>query len=100
MNKINLKGVTSEAVSNILILLVSLINAVLQMLGVNILPIENETISVAVSAVFVIGSALWNTWKNRNLTTVAQKAQIIINAVKTGLIDSEEFEAFVDKCRQ
>lgn len=68
MNKINLKGITSEAVTGVFILLVALINAVLQMFGINTLPIENEEISVIVSGIFVIGAALYNTWKNRNVT--------------------------------
>ena len=48
MNKINLKGVTSEAITNVLILVVALINAILQMLGINTLPIENEELSAIV----------------------------------------------------
>ena len=73
MNKINLKGITSEAVTGVLILVIALINAVLQMFGINTLPIENEEISVVVSGVFVIGAALYNTWKNRNIPYLASK---------------------------
>ena len=73
MNKINLKGITSEAITNVLILVVALINAILQMLGINTLPIENEELSAIVSGVFLVGMALWNTWKNRNVTTVSQE---------------------------
>ena len=35
MKNINLKGVTAEAVTGVLILLVALVNAVLQMFGIN-----------------------------------------------------------------
>ena len=45
MNKINLKGITAENVTGIFILLVALINATLQMFGINILPISNEEVS-------------------------------------------------------
>ena len=41
MKKINLKGVTIEAVVGVLILLLALINAILQMFGKNVLPISN-----------------------------------------------------------
>ena len=41
MKKINLKGITVENVAGIFILLVALINATLQMFGINILPISN-----------------------------------------------------------
>ena len=42
MKKINLKGVNKEAVTGILILLLALVNATLQMFGINVIPIENE----------------------------------------------------------
>ena len=67
MSKINLKGITSETVTGVLILLVSLINAILQMLGFNTLPIANDDVSSIVSIVFLIITTLYNTYKNRNI---------------------------------
>ena len=61
MKNINLKGITKESVTGVLVLLLALINAVLQMFGLNTLPIENNDISVIISSVFVIGAALYNT---------------------------------------
>ena len=46
MKNINLKGVNAETVTGVLILLVALVNAVLQMFGINTLPIENEEVTV------------------------------------------------------
>lgn len=97
MNKINLKGVTSEAITNVLILVVALINAILQMLGINTLPIENEELSAIVSGVFLVGMALWNTWKNRNITTVSQEVQQIADAVKSGELLIEDVQALISK---
>ena len=54
MKKINLKGITAENVTGIFILLVALINATLQMFGINILPISNEEVSNIVSTIFLI----------------------------------------------
>ena len=54
MNKINLKGISSESVAGILILLLALVNATLQMFGINALPIENEEVTNIVSTVFLI----------------------------------------------
>ena len=93
MNKINLKGITSEAVTGVFILLVALINAVLQMFGINTLPIENEEISVIVSGVFVIGAALYNTWKNRNVTPASQIAQQVTDMIKNGELLIEDVQA-------
>ena len=97
MNKINLKGITSETITNVLILVVALINAILQMLDINTLPIENEELSAIVSGIFLVGMALWNTWKNRNVTTVAQEVQQIADAVKNGELLIEDVRALISK---
>lgn len=100
MNKINLKGITSEAVTGTLIEVVALINAILQMLGINMLPIENVEISVIVSGVFLVLTALWNTWKNRNATTPAQLAQNIADALRAGELVEEDVKALLNKVRK
>lgn len=100
MNKINLKGITSEAITSVLILVVALINAILQMLGINTLPIENEELSAIVSGAFLVGMALWNTWKNRNVTTVSQEVQQIADAVKNGELLIEDVQALISKIKK
>ena len=100
MKNINLKGVTAEAVTGVLVLLVALINAVLQMFGINAIPIENEEVSNIVSTVFLIVTILWNTYKNRNISTASQIAQQITDAIKSGEILVEDVNAFIDKCKK
>lgn len=100
MNKINLKGITSEAVTGVLILVVALINAVLQMFGINTLPIENEEISVIVSGIFVVGAALYNTWKNRNVTSASQIAQQVTDMIKNGELLVEDVQALISKVKK
>ena len=100
MNKINLKGITSEAVTGVFILLVALINAVLQMFGINTLPIENEEISVIVSGVFLVVASLYNTYKNRNVTTGAQEVQQILDALKNGTLVVEDVQALISKIKK
>ena len=100
MKNINLKGITAETVTNVLILLVALINAILQIFGINVLPIENEEVSNIISTVFLIVTALWNTYKNRNISTAAQTAQQITDAIKSGEILVEDVNAIIDKCKK
>ncbi len=100
MNKLNLKGITSEAITNVFILVVALVNAILQMFGINTLPIENEEISAIISGAFLVGMALWNTWKNRNVTTVAQEVQQIADAVKNGELLIEDVQALISKVKK
>ena len=99
MNKINLKGITSEAVTGVLILVVALVNAVLQMFGVDTLPIDDENISAIVSTVFLIVTALYNTWKNRNVTTISQEVQQIADAVRNGEILEDDVKELINKIK-
>ena len=100
MKNINLKGVNAETVTGVLILLVALVNAVLQMFGINALPIENEEATSIVSTVFLIATALWNTYKNRNISTASQTAQQITDAIKSGEILVEDVNALLNKCKK
>ena len=100
MKNINLKGVSRESVTGVLILLLALINAVLQMFGLNTLPIKNNDISVLISSVFVIGAALYNTWKNRNISSASQIAQNITDALKTGELLEDDVRALLDKIKK
>lgn len=100
MKKINLKGITAETVTGILILLLALVNATLQMFGINTLPIENEEIANIVSTVFLIMTVLYNTWKNRNITSASQVAQNITDAIKDGEILADDVMFIVDKMKE
>lgn len=99
MNKINLKGITAENIVGILVLLVALINAVLQMFGINTVPIENEEISNIISTVFLIITALYNTWKNRNISSASQVAQYVTDAIKNGEILEKNVKELIEKIR-
>lgn len=100
MKKINLKGITAEAVTGVLVLLVALINAVLQMLGYNILPIADDSISNIVSIIFLIITTLYNTYKNRNVSTASQVAQNVTDAIKNGELLIEDVSTLLEKCKE
>ena len=97
MKKLNLKGVTAEAVTGIALLVLALINAVLQMFGMNVLPIQNDDISNIVSVIFLIVKAAWNTWKNRNFTKASQEAQALTDMIKNGEILIDQIEDVIQK---
>ena len=100
MKNINLKGVNAETVTGVLILLVALVNAILQMFGINTLPIENEEVSNIVSTIFLIATAFWNTYKNRNISTASQTAQQITDAIKNAEILVEDVNELINKCKK
>ena len=97
MKNINLKGVDSETVTGVLILLVALVNAVLQMFGINTLPIANEDVSSIVSTIFLIVTTLYNVYKNRNISTASQVAQSVTDSIKSGELLIEEVDELLDK---
>lgn len=97
MKKLNLKGVTAEAVTGIALLVLALVNAVLQMFGMNVLPIQNDDISNIVSVIFLIVTAAWNTWKNRNFTKASQEAQALTDMIKNGEILIDQIEDVIQK---
>lgn len=99
MNKINLKGITAENATGILVLLIALINAVLQIFGINTLPIKDGEISNIISTIFLIGTTLWNTWKNRNLTSVSQEVQQIADALKYGELLESDVKELIAKIK-
>lgn len=100
MKNINLKGINAETVTGVLILLVALVNAVLQMFGINTLPIENEEVTNIVSTAFLIATVVWNTYKNRNISTASQTAQQITDAIKSGEILVEDVNELINKCQK
>ena len=100
MKKINLKGMTAEAVTGVFILAIALINAILQIFGIHTLPINNEEVSELISALFLTISAFYNVYKNRNITVASQKAQEITNDLKYGELFVEDIEQLLEKIKK
>ena len=97
--KINLSGVNASAVTRIFILILSLVNATLQMLGFNTIPITNDEISNLISILFVIGVALYNAYKNFNVSKPSQIAQILTDCIKNGEIAVDQAEEMIKKIK-
>ena len=70
------------------------------MFGINALPIENEEVTNIVSTVFLIATALWNTWKNRNITTASQIAQNITDSIKNGELLVDDVDKLIKKIKK
>lgn len=100
MKKWNLKGINAETITGVLVLLLALINSVLRMCGIDTLPFTNEEIGNVVSGVFVIGASLYNTYKNRNISTASQIAQQITDAIKRGELVADDVEGMIGKIKK
>lgn len=97
--KINLKGITKESVIGVVILIVALVNAILQMLGLNTLPITNDDVSNIISIIFLIGSTVYSVYKNFNITPASQTAQKITDAIKNGEIFVDQIDEILEKIK-
>lgn len=94
--KINPKGITPETVTGVVLLLIALLDVVLQRFGIRTLPIENDAIASMVSTLFLIATTLYNTWKNRNLSSASQIAQSITDAIKQGELLEEDIRKYIE----
>ena len=95
-NKINLKGISKQNIITLLVLILALSNSILSMCGVKVLPITNDDINNIVSAIFLVGSALYSTYKNFNVSTAAQTAQTLCDAIKQGAVVIDEVTNLVE----
>ncbi len=62
---------SKETIIRTIILVITLINQVLTVLGKNPLPFSDEAIYEALSAVCTAGASLWAWWKNNSFTSAA-----------------------------
>jgi SPP1 family holin len=100
LKKFNLKGIKKESVIGVTILLLALINAILQMGGLNILPITNENLTTVISGTFLVGSAIYTTYKNLNVSTASQTAQGVTDAIKNGEVLAEDVKEIIESIKK
>ncbi len=72
----------TKAITTLVILIITLVNASLQMLGYNTIPFAPEKVELFISLVstFVVSIYAW--WKNQNVTRAAREAQRVLDAKK------------------
>lgn len=74
MNQLNLSGVRKGTWVVTISLVLSLVNTVLRLFGLDVLPFGEEDVVTAVSAVWVVVSAILAWWENNSFTKKAQEA--------------------------
>lgn len=100
MKKFNIKGITPDAITRIVILVIALINAVLQIFGINTIPVTNDEVSEIVSIIFLIVMTLYSTYKNLNISSASQIAQNITDSIKNGELVAEDIEEILKKIKE
>lgn len=97
--KINLKGITKESVIGVVVLIVALVNAILQMFGLNTIPITNDDVSGIISTIFLIGSTAYSVYKNFNVTPASQTAQKVTDMIKNGEVAVDQVMDVIEKIK-
>lgn len=67
--KQDIPGISAATIARLVVLLLGLINATLVMLGVDTIPVADETINQLVALSWNVGAALWAWWKDNPITT-------------------------------
>ena len=78
----NPKNNKTAGIIRLSVLVILLINQALVSFGYNPLPFSDVQIYEAVSTVALVVSALYSTYRNTNLTTEAEEAQVVLERKK------------------
>ncbi|MBQ9742909.1 MAG: phage holin [Ruminococcus sp.] len=75
--------------------IVSMINTILTVSGINPLAVSDSDIYQFVSVMVTVVISVWTMWKNNNFTPAARMAQIILDKIKSGEISSQRLQAYL-----
>ena len=89
-------GIISQAIIGLL----ALYNLIAPQFNLPNLVIGNETITSLVTAGVVIAIAVYNAWKNRNFTDAAKLAQLVLDAIKNGVVAPEAVEELLEEAQE
>lgn len=81
----NLPGMTGErvkAIVTIVVTLYALLNAGLNLAGINTLPFTNDEVSTTLFAVIGVLGTIYSWWKNQNITSASLAGQQLVDALK------------------
>jgi SPP1 family holin len=75
--------VTTETIIRTIVLVVTLLNQTLTMLGKNPLPYSETDIYAFLTTLVTIGATVWAWWKNNSFTKAALQADELMKELKT-----------------
>ena len=74
--------VKADTIARLIILIISVVNAILAWLGKGRIDIADNTIYQLVSIIALIASSIWAYWKNNSYTDAALKADEYMKSLK------------------
>ena len=99
MNKFNFEGITPQTIGRLIIMLIALANMILTMGNHNPVNVDNNLIYDTVSILFVLGTTLYSSYKNMNVTTASQKLQTVLDMVNQGELLVDDIDEIVEQVK-
>lgn len=82
MKHLKTEKVDTSTIARTIVLFIALFNQILNMLGMVPLELEENTIYDLASLIALVGSAIWNWWKNNSFSQQAIEADKYMNDLK------------------
>lgn len=89
-----------DTIVRLIVAALALVNTVLTLIGWNPIPISDDMLYTAVSAIIAIVTTTWVWWKNNSITRAAVTADTIMAALKEGTITAAQVKAFIVEMEQ
>lgn len=80
----------TKALIRLIVMAVLMVNMGLTVAGKNPIPLDENALTEWLTIAAAGISAVWNWWKNNNVTKHAQQAQAVLNEMKTGKTEESE----------
>ncbi len=74
--------ITAGTIARTICLVLALVNQCLGMAGIQLIPIEDETINTLVTTLWTVGAAVWAWWKNNSFTKAALAGDAVMKKAK------------------
>lgn len=84
------KKATTETIVRTIVLVVTLLNQLLTMLGKNPLPFAEDELYSTITTIATIVAAAWAWWKNNSFTPAAVQADKYLAELKNATNETEE----------
>ena len=97
LQQINVKDIKPSTYASAIVLVLTMVNYILAMLGKPLVGIDEGQIETVVAALIGVAGIIYSWYKNQSITKPAQVADDVMQILKDGKITLAELEDFVAK---
>ena len=81
--------VTKGTVARTILTIIAIVNFILKARGINVIDVDEDSITAVVDNLVSAGVILWGFWKNNSFTLAAKNADFALAKYKAGTVDDE-----------